>query len=193
MPAGGFPGRSAGAGMAGGGGRRSVWPSPCPWPMCLPARPSTGCSRCWAPGTPSRRTWPSWLASGPTSYWRPTFGCAPPPSCAGATGWSPTRRWISGGVCADAMSVNDEFTTVRSEGRLLPPDLLHRIASGDQELEGLAAKDYGLPASNRLGEAAARAWARARPTGPPSRPPGRTCPRRKRASPRTAVAAPPAA
>lgn len=60
------------------------------------------------------------------------------------------------------MPSNDDFTSVRSEGGLLPPDLLRRIVAGDQELGGLSPKDYALPATDRLGEAAARVWARAK-------------------------------
>ncbi|MHB1414442.1 MAG: Eco57I restriction-modification methylase domain-containing protein, partial [Chloroflexota bacterium] len=54
------------------------------------------------------------------------------------------------------------FPTVRSEGGLLPPDLLTRIVAGDPDLAGLTPEDYGLPAKMRLGEATSRAWARAR-------------------------------
>ncbi|MBI4506368.1 MAG: N-6 DNA methylase, partial [Chloroflexi bacterium] len=56
--------------------------------------------------------------------------------------------------------MSGEFTTARSEGGLLPPDLLQRIVGNDPELGGLAPKDYGLAATDRLGEAAARAWAK---------------------------------
>jgi len=55
-----------------------------------------------------------------------------------------------------------EFVTVRSEGGLFPPDLLHRIVGGDQDLGGLTSQDYGLAAADRLGEAAARAWSKAK-------------------------------
>ncbi len=55
-----------------------------------------------------------------------------------------------------------DFVAVRSEGGLLPPDLLQRIAGNDTDLGGLAPKEYGLPENDRLGEAAARAWARAK-------------------------------
>jgi hypothetical protein len=53
-----------------------------------------------------------------------------------------------------------EFTTARSVGGLLPPDLMHAIVANEPELGGLAPTDYGLPAADRLGEAAARAWAK---------------------------------
>lgn len=55
-----------------------------------------------------------------------------------------------------------DFTTIRSVGGLLTPDLLRRIAAGDPELGLLQPADYGLAATDRLGEAAARAWARAK-------------------------------
>src|ERR671938_1569347 len=51
------------------------------------------------------------------------------------------------------------FVTVRSEGGLLPPDLLARIATNDAELGGLTPADYGLGKGERLGEATAQAWA----------------------------------
>lgn len=54
------------------------------------------------------------------------------------------------------------FVTVRSEGGLLPPDLLARIALNDAELAGLRPEAYGLPSGERLTEAASRAWANAR-------------------------------
>ncbi|MBX5492706.1 MAG: N-6 DNA methylase, partial [Chloroflexi bacterium] len=54
------------------------------------------------------------------------------------------------------------FPTVLSEGGLLPPDLLQRIVEQDPELGGLAPTDYGLGPRERLGEAIARAWQRAR-------------------------------
>src|SRR3954451_6859099 len=54
------------------------------------------------------------------------------------------------------------FTTVRSEGGLLPSDLLQRIVENDAELGGMAPADYGLESRERLGEAIARAWQRVR-------------------------------
>jgi N-6 DNA Methylase len=50
------------------------------------------------------------------------------------------------------------FTTVRSEGALLPPDLLQRIVDNDQSLGGLTPDDYHLPGNERLGEAINRSW-----------------------------------
>src|SRR5581483_6418193 len=56
----------------------------------------------------------------------------------------------------------DVFPTVRSEGGLLPPDLLQRIVESDKELGGFGPTDYGLGERERLGEAISRAWQRAR-------------------------------
>lgn len=39
----------------------------------------------------------------------------------------------------------DRFVTVRSEGGLLPPDLLARIAASDPELGGFDPASFGLP------------------------------------------------
>src|SRR6266542_1541501 len=58
------------------------------------------------------------------------------------------------------MSASNPFTTVRTEGRLLPPDLLARIVAGDRDLGGVGPTAYGLAATDRLGEAASRAWNR---------------------------------
>jgi hypothetical protein len=52
------------------------------------------------------------------------------------------------------------FSTVRTEGALLPPDLLQRVAAGDRELEGLTPEAYHLAANERLGEAVTRSWNR---------------------------------
>lgn len=60
------------------------------------------------------------------------------------------------------MAASNPFTTVRTEGGLLPPDLLARIAAGDRDLGGVDPTDYGLSANDRLGDAASRAWNRAK-------------------------------
>ena len=52
------------------------------------------------------------------------------------------------------------FTTIRSEGAILPPDLLQRIAVQDAELEGLNPESYHLLPGERLNEATNRAWSR---------------------------------
>src|SRR5215216_4539606 len=54
------------------------------------------------------------------------------------------------------------FTTVRSEGGLLPPDLLARIVAGDPDLGGLGPTDYGFAQTERLSEAISRSWNRAK-------------------------------
>lgn len=50
------------------------------------------------------------------------------------------------------------FTTIRSEGALLPPSLLARIQAGDATLPGLTSEAYHLPGRMKLNEAASRAW-----------------------------------
>ena len=52
------------------------------------------------------------------------------------------------------------MATIRSEGGLLPADILARVAALDPNLGGLAVSDYHLAANERLGEAIARSWAR---------------------------------
>jgi hypothetical protein len=54
----------------------------------------------------------------------------------------------------------DIFTTIRTEGSILPPDLLQRIAGGDRDLGGLAPADYHLGKGERLNEAINRSWNR---------------------------------
>ena len=50
------------------------------------------------------------------------------------------------------------FTTVKTEGAILPADLLQRIADGD--LDGLLPQDYHLAANEKPNEAINRAWNR---------------------------------
>jgi hypothetical protein len=50
--------------------------------------------------------------------------------------------------------------TVRSQGGLLPADILARIRELDPELGGLASGDYNLAPNERLGEAIAGSWSR---------------------------------
>lgn len=52
------------------------------------------------------------------------------------------------------------FTTVRSEGGLLPPELLQRVVDGDRSLPGLAPGDYHFGPSERLNERISRSWNR---------------------------------
>lgn len=50
------------------------------------------------------------------------------------------------------------FPTVRSEGGLLPPDLLARIVQNDKDLGGFDSTDYALGDRERIGDAIARGW-----------------------------------
>ncbi|MBL8765704.1 MAG: hypothetical protein JNM07_15830, partial [Phycisphaerae bacterium] len=45
-----------------------------------------------------------------------------------------------------------EFQTLRSEGGLLPPDLLRRVIDPRGSLKGTKPEDYGLPQGERLNE-----------------------------------------
>ncbi|MCL4732923.1 N-6 DNA methylase [Patescibacteria group bacterium] len=51
----------------------------------------------------------------------------------------------------------DIFTTIHTEGAILPPDLLQRIAEGGDGLPGLRAEDYHRP-GEKLNEVINRAW-----------------------------------
>ncbi len=53
----------------------------------------------------------------------------------------------------------DTFTTVSTEGAILPPDLLARIAENDKDLDGLDPASYHL-AGESLSEAISRSWNR---------------------------------
>ncbi len=50
------------------------------------------------------------------------------------------------------------FTTVRTEGAVLPPDLLRRVQDGDKSLPQLTPASYHLPGNLRLGEAIGHSW-----------------------------------
>lgn len=52
----------------------------------------------------------------------------------------------------------DLFTTIRTEGGLLPADFLQRIGEGDGDIEGLTAESYHLPGNQKLNEAINRSW-----------------------------------
>jgi hypothetical protein len=52
------------------------------------------------------------------------------------------------------------FVTIRTEGAILPSDMLQRIDAGDLEVGGLKPEDYGLTPNERLTEAATRSWSR---------------------------------
>ena len=53
-----------------------------------------------------------------------------------------------------------QFSSVKTEGGLLPQDMLARIQAGDPELSGSKADTYHLGAHERIGEAANQAWSR---------------------------------
>ncbi|MCK4504639.1 MAG: type II DNA modification enzyme, partial [Candidatus Aegiribacteria sp.] len=55
------------------------------------------------------------------------------------------------------MRRNSGFETIRTEGSLLPADLLQRIAEGDRDLKGLKAQDYHIT-GEKLNEAISRSW-----------------------------------
>ncbi|MBF6614483.1 MAG: restriction endonuclease, partial [Chloroflexi bacterium] len=52
----------------------------------------------------------------------------------------------------------DIFTTIHTEGSILPADLLQRIADGDPSLDGLRPDDYHLAKGEKLNEATNRSW-----------------------------------
>ena len=51
------------------------------------------------------------------------------------------------------------FTTLRTEGALLPADLLQRVLAGDADLDGLTPESYHL-SGEKLNEAINRSWNR---------------------------------
>lgn len=55
---------------------------------------------------------------------------------------------------------DDIFTTIRTEGALLPAEILRRIVEGDRKLEGLDPESYHLEKSEKINEAVNRAWFR---------------------------------
>lgn len=58
----------------------------------------------------------------------------------------------------------DIFTTIRTEGNLLPVDLLQRVAEGDKGLDGLSPEAYHIGENERLNEVINRAWKRCKTT-----------------------------
>jgi hypothetical protein len=54
----------------------------------------------------------------------------------------------------------DLFLTVRTEGAILPSDLLERIAAGDPDLDGLTPEAYHLPVGEKITETTNRVWNR---------------------------------
>ena len=57
---------------------------------------------------------------------------------------------------------NNGFQTIRSEGGLLPPDLLRRILDPGERLPGTIPYDYGLAPGERLNELITQSWNRLR-------------------------------
>ena len=57
---------------------------------------------------------------------------------------------------------NQDFQTIRSEGGLLPADLLRRVLDPAARLAGTRPEDYGLPAGERLNEVITQSWNRLR-------------------------------
>lgn len=57
---------------------------------------------------------------------------------------------------------NSEFQSIRSEGGLLPLDLLMRITDARTNLPGLKPEHYGLPPGERLNEVITQSWNRLR-------------------------------
>ena len=55
-----------------------------------------------------------------------------------------------------------EFQSIRSEGGLLPADLLRRVLDPKEKLAGTRPEDYGLPQSERLNEVITQSWSRLR-------------------------------
>lgn len=55
-----------------------------------------------------------------------------------------------------------DFQTIRSEGGLLPSDLLRRVLDPRAKLEGTRPEDYGLPHGERLNEVITQSWNRLR-------------------------------
>jgi hypothetical protein len=57
---------------------------------------------------------------------------------------------------------DQDFQTIRSEGGLLPSDLLRRVLDSRAKLDGTRPEDYGLPQSERLNEVITQSWNRLR-------------------------------
>ena len=57
---------------------------------------------------------------------------------------------------------NQDFQTIRSEGGLLPPDILRRVLDPSSKLDGTRPESYGLPKGERLNEVITQCWNRLR-------------------------------
>ncbi len=53
-----------------------------------------------------------------------------------------------------------EFQTIRSEGGLLPPDILRKVVDPRSTLPGTKPEDYGLPQGERINESITQSWNR---------------------------------
>ena len=62
----------------------------------------------------------------------------------------------------DVTRSRQEFQTVRSEGGLLPPDILRRLLDRHTSLAGARPEDYGLSPGERLNEVITHSWNRLR-------------------------------
>ena len=51
---------------------------------------------------------------------------------------------------------SEQFQTIRTEGALLPPDILQVIKS--LKVEGFSSEAYHLPPGSKLNEAISRSW-----------------------------------
>ena len=54
----------------------------------------------------------------------------------------------------------ETFTTIKTEGNLLPIELLQRITEGARDLDGLTPDSYHIAKNERLNEVINRAWSR---------------------------------
>ena len=54
----------------------------------------------------------------------------------------------------------DIFSTVKTEGNLLPVDFLQRLAEGDKDIKGVSPDTFHLPKNEKLNEVINRAWVR---------------------------------
>jgi hypothetical protein len=54
----------------------------------------------------------------------------------------------------------ENFTSIRTEGNLLPIDFLQHISEGDRDIDGLSLGSYHLGKNERLNEVINRAWTR---------------------------------
>ncbi len=60
------------------------------------------------------------------------------------------------------MKRTNDFQPIRSEGGLLPPDVMRRVLDPREKLPGTLPEDYGLPMGERLNEVITQSWNRMR-------------------------------